>query len=992
MLRLLTLLALFLTVHETAAASLREKILLRRWDTRSGLVQDAVKAIAQTPDGYLWVATFGGLCRFDGLAFENFHSGQTPGLPDNLLNALFCDRSGRLWIGHDSGLVTLMEQGKFRSVAMPADWRQVPIRDFGEDQAGNIWVLNVNWRLAVVRPDGTVQAIPPPATGDPPLHFSYSSRDADLRVITFKGRCYQPHQTTLVPDPDAPPQPSEGLRVICSQRGGYWAVINGQLSRWQGTNQLENAGPIHWSPAIYPMTCEWAGAVVAGTFSDGLQMVNGTDQFRISTDDSSLPSNWVSVLFVDRGGTLWVGTGDGGLVAICPRRVNVIQPPGDAARKHIVSLTVDAQRSGIWVSTEGDAIFRYDGKLWQRAPNVSPKKLGLASIIMMDDGRLVGDAASDGLMCLESNHWMKVFNWSRPATGRGALLVQSNRLWAVGYQQLLQFESPDFTLLNKIVGGAGTCCLAPDGNGGIWFGGYNAGLSHWQANSLSLYHSQQGLPNENVHSLFMARDGTLWIGTDGSGLVRFKDGKFGVISKKNGLPADSICQIIEDDRHRLWLGTYAGICAISLDELNRCAGGELDQVHSLTLDTSDGMAVNECSAGRQPAVARTADGRLWFATQKGVVMVVPDEIEVDTNPPSVLIEKIQTDTVGYVPSAPAGEMISLASGERRFQVAYNAPCLLAAQRVRFKHRLEPIETAWIDSGARREVTYAHIPPGDYHFQVIACNEDGVWNPVGASIKIVVPPFIWERGWFAPLCWTVGMGALVAFSLFLMRQHARRRLERYERQQVVDRERARIARDLHDDLGGALTEISMLAGEMETLKSPGERPQIIGGQIARKSTQLVQAMDEIVWAANPKHDSLSALAVYLSGFAEEFLAATHVRLRLDMQRGMPDLPLSPERRHDIFLAVKEALNNAVRHAQASEILVQIRLEAGRTLMIRVQDNGRGFDPELVSGGGEGVNNMRERLESLGGQCHLHTRPGGGTTVDFTISLNTDFQNQ
>jgi len=592
------------------AASPQKDFVIRTWDARNGLAQDAVKAIAQTPDGYLWIATFGGLSRFDGARFQNFRAGNTHNLPDNLLNALFCDRKGRLWIGHDSGFVTVMERGNFRQITMPADWSQVPIRDFGEDAEGNVWVMNLQWQLAIINSAGKALPVPPLEDKEIPLHFGYLAKDGNLRLITKWGRCYVAQAMGLTQDPDAPPRASDGRRVICSPRGGYWAVLDGRLTRWMGGNRVEDAGEVNYPEAIYATTCEWNGMVAAGSFLRGLNLT-GFDGGRWQLEaPADLPSNWISVLFVDRSGILWAGTGDGGIFAITSRRVRMIQPPGEAARKHILSITPGTE-SGIWVATEGSGLFEFNGESWRQTleiPNVP--SASISPILMAEDGRLWADVANKGLFFLQNDVWTKVFSRFRVAAGRGALLKQSNVLWAVSSQNLLRIIGDNSSKVEQMMGGGGACCLAPDGAGGVWFGGYGMGLGHWLNQEATVLHFKDGLPSENVHSLYRSHDGTLWIGTDGAGLVMMKNGQFKSISKANGLLSDSICQITEDEQGRLWMGTYDGICAASLKDLNSCAEGKINQLNCLMLDTSDGMEVKECSAGRQPAVCHTADGRL----------------------------------------------------------------------------------------------------------------------------------------------------------------------------------------------------------------------------------------------------------------------------------------------------------------------------------------------------------------------------------------------
>ena len=965
-----------------------EDYVVRVWGTKQGLPQDAVRAISQTPDGYLWVGTFNGVARFDGNSFQVLQAGNTPGLPNNLISALFCDRHGRLYIGHDTGHVSVLERGKLRKIQMPEDWTRIPIRGFGEDSEGDIWVLNPLWKLAIISPTGEVHLAPEIGASDSPLHFDFSAQDGLLRVVTVRGRCYVAHHRALTPDPDAPPAPSDGRRVIHSVSGGYWAMRENRLSRWVGGKEVEAAGEVNWGEAIWATTCEWDGKIAAGTFRHGLNLA-GQDGSRIHYEATGeLPSNWISVLFADRNGILWVGTGDGGLAAIWPKRVQVVRPPGEAARKNIQSIT-SRLNGGIWAATEGAGLFEFDGNAWRQPPDVPGQLPVYSSLWQAEDGRLWAARPTGGLFYLQDQSWRQVPGSGR-ISGRGALLMETNVLWVAGGHDLLRLSGHNFAEVDRLPGCEGLCCLTLDGAGGVWYGGYGTGLGHWTNNQKVLLGIKDGLPSENILSLQRTRDGSLWIGTDGAGLVRMKNGRFRVISKRQGLLSDTICQIIEDDQSRLWMGTYEGICAASLEDLSRCAEGKLELVKCLVLDTSDGMETRECSSGNQPSVCRTADERLWFATRRGVVVVSPSSIQLNTNPPPVWIERIETDA-GPLSFGAAPEPVSLPRGQRRLQVAFNAPCLRAAHRVRFKHRLEPVEPQWVDSGASREVTYARVPPGAYRFQVIACNEDGVWNLTGAAVALTVPPFLWERVWFAPMCWAGGAGAVAVMVLVTMRRRLKLRLERLQQQRALEQERARIARDIHDDLGASLTRITLLSDSAQS--DPGNPVQTANrlGRIAVTAQDLTRAMDEIVWAVNPKNDRLDSLVNYIGKFAQDFLSAGDIAYRLEVPPQLPRWPIRSQMRHNLFLAFKEALHNVLKHAAAKKVRVVLTVEA-ECFRLAVLDDGCGFvlgtpapagSPALRLESGNGLANMKTRLEEMGGQCEVRSEPGAGTSVMFTV---------
>jgi signal transduction histidine kinase len=343
-----------------------------------------------------------------------------------------------------------------------------------------------------------------------------------------------------------------------------------------------------------------------------------------------------------------------------------------------------------------------------------------------------------------------------------------------------------------------------------------------------------------------------------------------------------------------------------------------------------------------------------------------------------------SETVSMVPGGTGLVALRVPPGSGQIELRYTALSFCAPQRVRFRYRLDKVDPDWVDAGTRRSAYYTHLAPGNYRFQVVACNNDGVWNPKSATAALSVLPFFWQTWWFAPFCWLAGICLVGAGTLATLRRRHLVRIEALERARLVERERGRIARDLHDDLGSGLTDIG-------TTSSLGQHPSVsldeareYFEEIGQRSNEMVMALDEIVWAVNPKNDDLSSLATYFSQFTEHFVRLTPLRCRFEIPEALPRLPLNAEHRHSLYLAFKEALQNTVKHAAASSLRVSIAVEGG-TLSIIVEDDGRGFEPGLPMPGADGLRNMRERLEQLGGRCEVASAPGKGTRITFQVPI-------
>jgi signal transduction histidine kinase len=337
--------------------------------------------------------------------------------------------------------------------------------------------------------------------------------------------------------------------------------------------------------------------------------------------------------------------------------------------------------------------------------------------------------------------------------------------------------------------------------------------------------------------------------------------------------------------------------------------------------------------------------------------------------------------------------LSIPPGRERFEFEFTALSFVAPEKVRFKYRLLGLERDWVER-SQRSAAYSHLQPGDYVFHVVACNNDDVWNETGAKLAFTVLPFFWQTWWFRLLLYAATGVAVAGGVLWETRRRLHRKLERLERQRTVERERARIAQDIHDDLGASLTRITMLS---QTARKELENPATVGQHLTRiegTARELTRAMDETVWAINPRHDTLDSLAGYLVRFAQDFLGPAGIRCRVDMPLTLPNWPLGAELRHNVFLAFKEAIHNAVRHAHAHEVKIALHPHHDGFELV-VEDDGRGFGPPPPTsagrsqpgrpGAGNGLRNMQARLNDLGGAVSIRSDAGSGTTVSFRIPV-------
>jgi len=968
----------------------------RVWQTEDGLPQNAVTAIVQTRDGYLWLGTYNGLARFDGVRFVVFADGSTPGLQSSRVTSLFEDADGNLWIGHETGGLTRLKDGEFKAMEIRATWNHGKIIAIAADAGKGIWLVNEEGLLARLR-DGLVLT---PRSGTALGIVSFASdRHGDLWIVRAGKVSRLQGEKLVAVDFDAGSVDSYVQGICASRSGGLWVAGDGRLRKWQGDRWITDLGEAPWGMSGITRLIEIQdGSLAAGTVDSGLYLVQPNSGAWHLNRTNGLPQNWVRSLCQDQEGNLWMGAGSGGLVALRTGNVATINPADQWQGRAVLSACV-ARDGVMWIGTEGAGLYRLQGTEWKRfAENEGLSNLFIWSVSEDAEGRLWVGTWGGGLFVQRGERFERapgLENLTAPVTA--LLHIRPGALWVGTGDGLLRYETGGMTWFGRQQG-----LEVPDvravvqaNDGTVWFGMSGGGLGRLKEGVVRQFRKQDGLSSDFVHCLFLDEEATLWLGTAGGGLVRLKDERFVVINAQKGLPATVICHIEDDRRGYFWMSSHSGILRVGKDELNRCADGELNSISCLTYGKGDGLPTLECSGGLQPAGCRTADGRLWFPTTKGLVAVNPTDVKRNQLRPPVVIEEVLVDGQPVSPGNTKGALLRIPPGRQRFDFHYTGLSFTVPEKVRFKYRLEGLETEWMeaeDAGTKRAANYNYIPPGKYTFHVQACNNDGVWNEEGAALAFTVLPYFWQTWWFRALS-GLGAAALVAGSvLFATRRRMHDKLERVERQRAVERERARIAKDIHDDLGASLTRITLLSQSARSELDQAPEAAADVDRIYRTARELTRAMDEIVWAVNPQHDTLDSLATYLGRFAQDFLNAVHLRCRLDVPMQLPPWPLSAEVRHNLFLAFKEALNNAVRHADASEVRVSLTIEPSG-FALRVEDQGRGFANEEAMApfdpgrpaAGNGLANMHQRLAEIDGRYDIQSTPGKGTTVTFFVPI-------
>ena len=1005
------------------------------WSTENDLPSSTVTAVAQTPDGYLWVGTYDGLARFDGARFVTFDPVNTPQLTQPRIQGLFLDARGTLWINTFRGGLTSYRNGLFRT-ELP-DQPTFDLHTTLVGSSSNLVVFVTQYGEVLSRDPAQTNAewnvVPPPPDSRP--IFQCTDGAGKLWFLARDSHILQFSDGKFAALPDDGGLAGRRINTLVADvQGQVWAGAENEIARWDGrrfaamtpTNHKAVLQPLLLFPtragAIWVLdgdrlrklagrewvaeAVEWRGllgpasgrAMGAHEDRDGGLWFNhyGNGLFHITPDGlyqrlttaDNLPGDRVGAWFQSNDGGVWVGVNHGGLARLRDRHFHVIGMAEGLPARTALSVCEDAN-GAVWIGTGGGGLCRLTNGVITRFKvgasasanfvfSISPRPGGVwlsaaegEDLFQLDDGqvrRVTWDV--HGIKCILTDHTGRIWIGTKSGIAQWA----GDRRWILGTNNAT--TTPSVRALVETPAGA------------VWAGADDGTLYRCAPGELTAFRPEDALARQPIYSLAADADGTLWAGTFRGGLLRFKNGVFSRITAKQGLPVDVISQILEDKHGRLWLGTHQGIFCVTKAALNACADGGTNKVDYVIYGRHDGLPALEFSDGYQPACWRGADGRLWFTTVNGVVWVNPDELIASVLPSQVAIEEMLVDGE---PQALRDGKIIVPPGRGQFDFRFTALNFEAGDKVRFRYRLEGLDKDWVEADNWRTAQYRHLPPHAYRFRVIACNGEGIWNKNGALVEFVVQPFFYQTWWFKILAAAAVIGGISYGVRRAATRKYRRKLARLQQQHAIERDRARIAKDIHDDVGAGLTQITLLT---ELARREPEQTDANLNRISDSARKLTKAMDEIVWAVDPQHDTLAGLMDYISAYAEDFLRVAGIRCRMDLPVQLPVARVDAEVRYNLFLALKETLNNIVKHAKATEVWLRLRVET-RSFTLIIEDNGQGLpgvagQGELTLGkeritSGSGLVNLEKRLAAVGGHCQIQSVAGEGTRVAMSVAI-------
>ncbi|MEP7343330.1 MAG: two-component regulator propeller domain-containing protein [Acidobacteriota bacterium] len=964
------------------------------WTVDDGLPQSSVLAIAQTRDGYLWFGTFEGLVRFDGTRFVVFDQNNSPGILDRYVLALFEDREGDLWVGTDRGLSRL-HNGKFTAYTTQDGLAPGRVNVLQQARDGSLWIGGNNGLTRFHNGKFTVYTTAQ-GLSHSHVHVLHQDRAGRLWIGTNAGldqwndghflhydtrhglppgvvqAIYEDRQNRLwigtrVGDLDA----------LVSQ-GGLAEFRNGHFTVYTTREGLSFNG-------VKSLLGDRDGNLWIGTVGGGVNRLRD-GKFTAFTTKDTLSNNEIRALYEDREGSLWIGTRDGGLNRLRDGKFTPYALTEGLANE-VVETVYEDREGSLWIGTRAGGMARLQNGVMTTFTTRDGLPGNRVNAFWEDAAGKLWIGTSTGLGYWQQGRFRVFTRYDGlPEEHLTALTGDAaGNLW-IGTLGggVIRYRDRQFTAYTKKDGltGPNVNIFHSDHAGNLWIG-LATGLSLWRDGQLSDQTALLGSP-VNVQSLYADAEGYLWIGTRHDGLFRLKDGQVARYRVKDGLFDDLVGTIQEDNQGNFWISCNKGIFRISRQELQDQAAGKIKTVHSIAYGVSDGMKNRECNFNQ--GLWKANDGRLWFATVKGAVVIDPARILFNPIPPPVIIEQVNVDGKASESSALPGE-VRLSPGWHNLEFQYAGLSLFAPEKVKYRYRLEGYDADWIEAEMRHTAYYTSLPPGSYTFHVIAANNDGVWNSTGQSLRVVVLPPFYRTWWFLTLA-ILGLGGLLfsGYELRIRRLKKAQAAQQAFSQQLIESqeyERKRIAAELHDSLGQNLMVVKNRA-MLGAMALPDEQAKVRFNEISASIAQTLEEVRAIAYNLRPYHLDQLGLTTAIVATIQRVAASCEIEFTSEVD----DLDglFAPAAEITLYRIVQESLNNIVKHSQATE--AQVRVRCGeRELEVIIRDNGRGFviqTPDQTSGKGFGLIGLAERVRMLGGSYTIHSQPGDGTVI--TVKLN------
>lgn len=955
---------------------------IRAWSEESFNPGGSMGKILQDNDGFLWLASNNGLFRFDGFRFFQYTIDNTPAIRASLISDIFKGPDGTIYLSNSAGGLLYIKKHSQGNDILNANLPPGLINFVTGDNAGNIW--------GNVPASGIYKISGDKRTFFPNKEYLPDNRVSAMQWLPGYGllvglrnfeflRFDENKNHTVYRLPEGIPTIFRLISkntILIGTTSGLFRLSGNTLSRISYPGLPKDIN-------ISAITTDEDKNIWVGTRNHGIFIIQPDGKMTNLKMRDGLSGNHVTSLYYSKEKTMWAAFSQGGINAIEEAKISVFTAPEHLPHPNVRSFYAESP-SSLWVGTDSGAVHFTTGKVTGYLPGKVLPHSQVYTILNDDKSRIYFGTRS-GLVIMQNNKVIKVLSENKGLNSDFIRILYKDTDGSVwvgtngGGVSVINGDSIRHITTDQGLTDNFISSILRTKKGDMWIATSGGGVTIFRKSGIiDTLNTQSGLRVNTIVSIYEDSDGSVWLTSNGGGVIRCTDKGLFSFTTAQGLPDNRVFKLVKDNNNRYWCSTRSGIFSFRHDDAMRVVEGKQKTLNVSGYGKNDGMLSERCNGLTNQSGFLSSEGDLFFATTDGVAVLPPDLPETDNINIPVYIYNISVDDSLYKP----GSSISVPAGSDKISFYYSGLALNNTERITFIYRLEGLQQGWHEAAAGDPVIFNNIPPGKYTFTISTRNGDGVYSTLHASISVVVHPYFYQSAWFRIITLLLlAVGIFAAVRSFLNKRY-KENLQKIEARHTLEKERMRISKDMHDELGASLTKLSLLSEIASKKSSGGGNPLPEIDRIAITAREMSSTMDEIVWAINPRNDTLENLIGYILRFAEELISYTSIDLSMNIPAEIPDRLIPADIRHNVFLSAKEALNNAVKYSHAERIVLTIMLTAG-FLEIIIRDNGKGFDIQAAQQSGRnGLTNMQKRIDEIHG-VFLITSSNSGTEVSIRV---------
>ncbi len=968
----------------TTASS--KKFVIQNWGIEEGLVTNRIFNISNDKNGFIWLATDNGLVRFDGLQFVTYNRKNTSLIKNNLVTNIFTDddknicftASKNYFIKNIDGTFqkiyndTIIEKHlvfrkifnfknklwilTYKGIFLLSDNKVFPQKKFlnipsknisaiAKDNSDSLWIM--------IRNDGL---------------YKYSNGSLKKKCLTTK--LNNRNITKIFFD--------SKNRIWLSSKTG---IIVGKIGELLDSKLTKTFHKI----LLRDFSEDKSGNIWIATSRNGLFFIDTSNHISNITKLNGLSDDSITDFKIING-NIWVSTLNGGLNLVSIAKLNVLDKNSGLSSQYTNSFYNDFDNSILIGTNKG--LFKLNNQ--NNITNVKQlpylQNKHIYAIKRDKNNNLLIGTRLFGLYVVKKN---KIINYnSKNRLGndfvRTIFVDDDNTLYvgtnSGGVDILKQDSTIHITrkdgLTNDLI-----AFIHKSKDGKFWIGTSGGGVNIlFQNKIIKSFNKRNGLKGNIISSIYEDINGTIWLSINGGGLAKIEDNKITNYTVKDGLFSNKLLNIACDKKNNFWFTTPFGIFSVKKNDIENYSKGKIPSINYNFYGKADGMPVERCT-GSSPQTAILSNNNILFvSTAKGAVVINSNNINSTSNTIKLIIDKITVDDK----TIPPKHYLNLPNNPQKVAFGFSAINFRNPHSSNIFYKLSNVDSEWQEAGENRTVSYSHLPFGKYTFEIKTGNNKKNNNIAYASVALSIPPRFWERKSLQLLSFILFILFVIAVTKYINGIKYKRKLHLLELEQALEKERIRISKDMHDEVGANLTKMSLL-GEIakKYISDPGKLKKYLN-QITNTGVEVASSLDELVWTVNPKNDKLDRLISYIVQFVEDFLSTTDIKLNLTLPEKIPSDYISAELRHTIFSVIKEAVNNSIKHSKCSKISLKFVLKEN-ILQVIIKDNGIGYDFNKIDNFSNGLNNMKTRIESVNGKIIFISKPLNGTEIKIELKI-------